>query len=248
MCFATTLGDGMPEREVDVSKFRFSTAQRYAIFTIHGDRCYLGGEPIDMRGYHVDHVIPESLEGDARLAQVLKDLGCADDFDINSYENWLPACGPCNVAKRELEFRPSGIVQVALQRAAEKAPLVRAEAETIISDQKLGRALTIVELAHEADSIDEEGWKLLDRLVTRYRSSRAPGSDPDVVRLSSALVLPLYEVLSDNGVIRTVRGPYGVGGGPSPGSAAAASAPGCHCGSVYFNGARCVLCGSMSDD
>lgn len=126
--------------------------------------------------------------------------------------------------------------------------MVRAEAEKIISDQKLGRALTIVELAHEADSIDEEGWELLDRLVTRYRSSRAPESDPDVVRLSTALVVPMYEVLSDNGGIRTVRGPYGVGGGPSPDSTAAAAAPRCHCGSVCFNGTRCALCGSMDDD
>src|SRR4051812_27661656 len=82
-------------REVAVAKHVFSAAERYAVFKTHGARCYMCREPVDMASFQVDHVIPESLLDDPeRLKHALADLGRLATFEINSFENWLPACGP----------------------------------------------------------------------------------------------------------------------------------------------------------
>jgi hypothetical protein len=63
----------------------------------------------------------------------------------------------------------------------------------------------------------------------------------DPVRVS-----PRYELLKDDGHIRTVKGPFGVGAGPS-GYANPHMRCGV-CGNPYFNGVRCISCGMMEDD
>jgi hypothetical protein len=98
--------------------------------------------PIDMRGFEVDHVIPESLlDEPERLAKVLNDLGRPDTFNVNSFENWLPACGPCNNSKSSYPWDPSPLIQRRLQDAARRAPKARAMAESTIQKAQLTKAL-----------------------------------------------------------------------------------------------------------
>jgi hypothetical protein len=238
-----------------MADYAFSLAERHAVFTAHGPRCYIGREPIDMSSFHVDHVIPESLsKNEPRLKQVLVDLGRPSDFDVNSFENWLPACPSCNVLKGETVWDPSLLVQLALQAAASKADSARSHAAATVRNQEVGKALATLRRAYEQDDLDEK-WKAQIRpLVEDYAAHRQPEGEalspepkPSVVKLTPTYSVPLYEVLSDDGFVRTVKGPYGVGGGPSV-SRQQHAAPGCSCGSLYFNGARCVLCGAMDDD
>jgi 5-methylcytosine-specific restriction endonuclease McrA len=86
----------------------FTPAERYAVFTVHGEKCYLCHKPINLRTMEVDHLIPESLKDDpVRLAAVLVALGRQLNFNLNTYDNWLPACGRCNNEKRNNIFEPS---------------------------------------------------------------------------------------------------------------------------------------------
>src|SRR5690625_1481713 len=105
-----------------MSRYQFNVHQRYAIFTVHGERCYLCGRPIDLQTMQVDHIIPETLaENSGKLAATLEALGRPATFNVNSYENWLPSCAPCNNRKRDSVFEPAPIILIELDRAARRA-------------------------------------------------------------------------------------------------------------------------------
>lgn len=89
----------------------------------------------------------------------------------------------------------------------------------------------------------------LQPLVADYAAARADDSDDerDVVRLTPEYAVPLHEVLSEDGIITAVRGPYGVGGGPSDSRDLPAGMRCGVCGYQYSSGARCVTCGIMDD-
>ena len=66
-----------------MSGYRFSAAQRFAVYTVHGGTCYLNGEPLYLKQMQIDHVIPRSLKNDPdRLSMVLKEYGLPDDFEL----------------------------------------------------------------------------------------------------------------------------------------------------------------------
>lgn len=105
-----------------MSGYKFTAAQRFAVYTVHGAVCYLNGEPLYLKAMRVDHVLPRSLKDDPeRLSVILKDYGLPDDFDLDSFENWLPTCDPCNSAKYKEPFRPTPIIQRYIDRARAKA-------------------------------------------------------------------------------------------------------------------------------
>jgi hypothetical protein len=47
-----------------LSVYNFSPAERYAVWTAHGEKCYICTRPIDLKTMEVDHLVPESLIGD----------------------------------------------------------------------------------------------------------------------------------------------------------------------------------------
>lgn len=232
-----------------MTKYSFSSAERYAVFKTHGDRCYMCHHPIDMASFQVDHVIPETLlQQPSRLEQALRTLGRPADFDVNSFANWLPACATCNNNKRALVWEPSLLVQVSLQKAVAKADFARQEAEAVVSKRKVGHALTVLQRAYETNALTEEIKALLQPLVQDYAELHAPDADHDSVRLTPQYAAPLLQLLADDGATEVVKGPYGVGGGPSSSERDIPSGMRCGvCGYQYFNGARCVACGTMDD-
>lgn len=131
-------------------KYRFTAVERFAIYSAHGEHCYLCSRLVYPNTMVVDHLIPEFLLGDPeRLAQAKKDLGLPDDFSINSYENWLPACSSCNAEKRDTIFNPSLLLQARLKRASEKAATARELAAQIIGNRRISRALNTLVRAGE---------------------------------------------------------------------------------------------------
>jgi hypothetical protein len=229
-----------------VSKYRFSDPERYAVFETHGARCYICRKPVNYASFQVDHVIPEELEGRPEdLKKALADLGRPDDFQINSYENWLPSCGPCNNKKRSTVWESSRLIQLDLQDAAKRADAARTAAAEIVSDLKMTRSLNTLGRALDAGALTPALSEELDAFVKRYSLHRAPDAESDVVRITETQALPLYEVLTtDGGRLQLARGPYLVGGGPLN----AGPAMRCTCGSSWFNGTRCILCGQQFDD
>jgi len=227
-----------------MSRYQFTAAQRYAIFTVHGERCYLNGCLINLKTMQVDHIIPESLQDHPdQLGEVLRVLGRPKDFNLNSYENWLPACGPCNNRKRSRIFSPSPLIQIELDRAQEKASRVGRLAEKAVRDRDVATALNTLERAAEREDLDDEALAQLAALIPFHRENRAEEAKGEPIRLT-----PLYEVLSEDGFRKVVRGPYGIGARPV-GSHIDASWNCPTCGSIgAWSGARCVICGEMSDD
>lgn len=226
----------------------FTPAERYAVIVTHGQQCYLCRAPIDMSSFHVDHIIPEQLlDKPERLAEVLESLGRPSDFDVNSFENWLPACGPCNILKRELVFEPSGVVQVSLQNAASKAGEAREASRRVVRNQELGRALNTLQRSAISEPLPETLRAELLPLLVDFADHMPPDDATDAVRVTPTYSVPLHELLKDDGATALVRGPVGVGAGPSPERDVAPAMRCGVCGALFFHGTRCVTCGAQDD-
>ena len=230
-----------------MSKHNFSQAERQAVFNVHGPRCYICDVLLSMKTVEIDHVVPESLKYDSRgFSSALEELGLPRSFDVNSYENWMPACRSCNGKKGNMVWRPSPLIQCVLQRCANKAGEVRSAATRLVTDKKLQHALATLELADEQGELSDDIRAKLQPLVTFNSQMRRPEAKGDPVPVTSSYAVPLYEELGRDRNMATVRGPYGVGIGPV--DKAGIGRMGCgSCGYPYFNGARCVICGQMDD-
>lgn len=204
-----------------MAKKHFSAVERYAVYTVHGERCYLCGKPIDLQTMQVDHVIPEAIEGTPALVEICVELGLSTTFELQSYENWLPSCGPCNNLKRDTLFKPSPLVQLLLQRAAQKAPKALALEAKAVTQKAVAKAINTLQQAITAGAVDSKVIMMdLTNFLLFHNANRAPERVGKPV-----LIGPGLELLSEQGGIRVVRGPYGV-----------------------RSGARCVMCGQMDDD
>jgi hypothetical protein len=117
----------------------------------------------------VDHILPESLLADPiLLAKVLKTFGLPAAFDLNSYENWLPACAGCNRAKSNTIFEPTPIVQIHLQNARAKSSEVRAQALQAIGSRKISSAISVLLAVPEETMTPEMVEPLIDFLLQRF--------------------------------------------------------------------------------
>ncbi len=224
-----------------MSKHKFTPQEQHAVYTVHGEKCYLCGAVLTLKTMEVDHVIPESLLNDpARLATVLTSLGRPPRFALNSFENWLPTCRPCNGKKLAKVFEPAPIILILLQDAAAKAPKARAVHDKAVQDRDIHEAMNVLERANEIGLLDEEHKAAIRPLVEFHMLVR----EPELLG-QPMLLTPLYRVLSETNGLRLVEGPFGTGGGPiSPSDAMRCP----NCGFSAWNGARCVVCGEMSDD
>ena len=224
-----------------MSTYKFSPAERAAIYSTHGEKCYLCSKPLNLKTMEVDHVIPESLlKKPAELQAALKAFGLPADFDLNSFANWLPACSPCNGTKNDLVFEPTPIVQVYLQRAIARAVDAQALAAETVTERKIANALNVLERARDDGKLDDEVIQTLSEFISRHRQPDLSGQP---IRLS-----PLYEIITEHNGTQLVRGPYGVGGRPAirdPHSSF--SCPNCR-SIAAWNGAPCVICGELNDE
>lgn len=226
-----------------MSKYKFKPPERYAVFTVHGETCYLCRKPIDMASFQVDHVIPESLPSQHEaFMQVRDSYGLPESFDVNSFENWMPACAACNNRKRESVFEALPIFAVELKKASEKADRAREMEAEVRSNQQISKAVILIETAHQQGALNTVHFERLRPLLEYHEKHRAP----EKAELP-LLIGPGLEVLSRNGGLLTVKGPYGIGVGrinpPDYGGFRCAT-----CGYSAWNGARCVVCGAQDDD
>lgn len=230
-----------------MAKYRFIQSERHAIYSVHGAKCYICGAALTMKTVEIDHVIPESLLDDPdRLAAVLDALGRPDDFGVNSYENWMPACRPCNLTKSNTPWEPSGFVQLTLQNAAAKAEKARDVAERLVTDQSLAKAVAVLEAASESGVLSWETRQNLAPLIAQYEEDRPTEEADEPVRVNPDVAIPPIRILSDDGSVVAAEGPYGRGIGPSGDVSPQMRCS--VCGNPYFNGSRCILCGQMDDD
>jgi hypothetical protein len=144
-------------------------AVRHAIYTVHGEKCYMCHAPLNLQTMEIDHVIPQTLADEpSRLAKVLAELGRPADFDVNSYENMSPACGPCNSGKSNIIWESSLLIQLHLQKAKAKAADVEALTAKTLRERYVANALNTLERARE-DGLTDDTIKVLWRYQTKVR-------------------------------------------------------------------------------
>jgi hypothetical protein len=169
-----------------MSRFTFNATQRYAVWVVHGEKCYLCTRPVDLKSMEVDHIIPEHLLDDSlHLAEVLSILGRPTGFSLNSFANWMPSCQSCNAKKLGELFEPTPLVQLILQRAAEKSTKAEALAEQAIGNRKIAKALNVLQRADERGELDDAIRLALQPLVSFLQPQRTPEMATEPIRLTA---------------------------------------------------------------
>lgn len=237
-----------------MANYSFSAQERWAVWNVHGDACYMCRRPIDLQSMQVDHIVPEHLIGKPELVDVLKDLGRQENFNLNSYENWLPACADCNRRKSGMVLEATQIVQVNLQIAAKKADKCREVEQEAVGSRGVTRALTHIQRATDAGEIEFETIEPLltvwvethpDRIKAMLVEGEA--ADSPYVETPEIALTPLYKVLVRQDGYDIVEGRYGVGSVPTTDQPHSSFYCG-HCGSLGpWNGVRCMSCGHLDD-
>lgn len=157
----------MPRR---LKKRRFSPIERWVVFTIHGEKCYLDDHPIDLQSMQIDHIIPEFLlTQPEKLFEVLRQFGLPQTFDLNSYANWMPACGRHNNRKRCRVFEPTPLIQIHLQAAAEKMARAMEIEKKTVSNREIAAALNVLERAAFDGDIEPELRKTFEDAFATVR-------------------------------------------------------------------------------
>ena len=211
----------------------------------------------------VDHIIPEQLLGDPkRLKEVLERFGLLNDFDLNSYENWLPSCGPCNQSKGTKLFNPAPNIEFVLKRAAGKAGTARKLEAKAVSDAKLAQAINEINRAVESATLEEKhvnaiiasfrehSPELLKGVYEGYSSGRGDIMGLAYQRFKPAKIplTPFHTVVMEDEWKVVVSTPYGTGIMPKGDKIDGGIRCG-FCGSFGpWNGARCLSCGMLDDD
>lgn len=240
-----------------MSKYRFSDSERWAVFSVYGQHCYLCRRPIDFRSMVVDHIIPEQLLTEPEeLKAILKAFNLPSTFDLNAFGNWLPACGPCNTSKSASRFEPSPLIQLQLQRARTLAPKASASAAATVTNRQIGSAFAALSRAsaNQKVSAAELGPLVSDFLKAHPDIAQLVRDTLDQAKLTfSVTSQPVLELrLAENATVvfseggaELVHGRYGTGYRPR-GEEIDPSFYCARCGSLGpWNGARCMSCGFM---
>lgn len=228
-----------------MTKRAFSDSERFVLWKHFSQRCYWCHEPLTLRDTTIDHVIPESLlNKPSEFTAVKTKYGLSEDFELNSFENWLPTHDRCNRSKSNKVFDPAPVLIDILRTLQREAPTVRAAEKRLHKERKveaiLGRLIIDVKNA----TIDRE------EILAAF-------ADPDLKNNSDAKVLerefelhidPLrWKLVGISGTVGTVSD--GRRGGMTPTGKSPDPSWVCPtCGSYGpWNGVICLNCGRMSD-
>lgn len=201
---------------IDVSHYKFSASQRFAIYQVHGPVCYMCRELVTLTTMQIDHIIPEQLSGDlVALEHTLTELGLHIGFDLNSYENWLPACARCNNFKRGYVFKAAPLHLSCLERARIGAEKCRQAEGKSVKSADVAKALTYLERAAEQDELDLEQ---LMPLILAYAKANPDAWNALIAEarpidhlgfetLPEFLITPIFKVVFTNRSLQVVRTP-----------------------------------------
>ncbi len=226
-----------------MAKTSFSYAQRFAIYTTHGEKCWLCEKAVDLTDMEIDHVIPESLEGKPELADILKNFGLPEDFDLNSYLNLMPAHDGCNRKKGGHHFKATPVIQLALETCAKKEHRVEEALDAFLSERSLGIAVTRILAAAEAGTLDEKHHRRLAKLAA---IKSEPLRQPERQGTPFAFA-PGLRVVGEDDHWMHLQGRTGMFGSRPKGSNVHHSFDCPICGPTGWNGTRCIQCGQMID-
>ncbi len=115
-----------------MSKYKFSDIERFAVWKTHGSKCFWCGDPLRLFDTTVDHLFPESLlDKEEELIRVKKHYGLSSEFQINGFENWVPAHGTCNSKKSKTLYTNAPVMLAIIDRVVKESSYAKKTAEKL---------------------------------------------------------------------------------------------------------------------
>lgn len=145
-----------------MSTQRFSAAEREAIWLAHNKKCAYTGRLLDVREFHIDHIIPQSLNKESdEFKNIAAQLNLPKKFDMRGYENLLPCASHVNREKGSM-ILPQISYWIGI--ASAQKDKVKAELDRIKKRQDSGRVLILLEQHLErGDLTSDEIAKILQK-------------------------------------------------------------------------------------
>ncbi|KKZ88546.1 HNH endonuclease signature motif containing protein [Rhizobium phaseoli] len=223
------------------AKHTFNDAERYAVWTVHGEQCWLCEEPVSYYACEVDHIIPESLERSDGLPAILQGFGLPENFSLNSWANWMPACRNCNGSKGNRIFKATPLIQLRIERAGERAARAAELCANFVTERGLGIAIGKIAQAIAEEKLPEKYRLRLEQLFyRRHEENRAPEQKGKPVEFG-----PGMTIVSEDSYLYRIRGRTGIVGVRPKGDRLDSSWDCPICGPTSWNGTRCTNCGQL---
>jgi hypothetical protein len=144
---------------------------RSVLYDLWDYKCYWCSRPKDYNDVQIDHIIPQSAEGE-RLQQLVKQFGLPVDFDVHDARNLAPICSQCNGkgGKGDQDLIHLPVVLTRLRKAEKLRSTVRKKVETFADPGKAAAALIVVKEAQLSDhrtkqAFAEHGPAVVQKLV-----------------------------------------------------------------------------------
>lgn len=222
-----------------VADYRFSDAERFGVWSAYDGACFWCDEPVRFKDVTIDHILPESLHKDPeKLSEILHEYGLSAQFNLNDFQNWVPAHGKCNQTKSFDLFQPSPALIKTLAAVEKKAETARKTSAAIESDRAKERILGRLSSAVKAGSVSKaEVAALMEGIELE---------PPSPKHKHGLLISPEWAVVqTKDGVATVVRGHHV---GITPVAADAHWSWDCPtCGNRGpWNGVICMSCGQRS--
>lgn len=136
-----------------MAKQKFTAIEREAIWIAHEKKCAYTRELIDVSSFHIDHVLPESLDSNPIEFDKVKKLYHLDEsFNIFGFENILPCKTSVNLQKGSLLLDPAAF-HYYLNIARNKQNEIERNIEKIKERLNKGRSLVLLQSLLESEEI-----------------------------------------------------------------------------------------------
>lgn len=148
-------------------------AQRFGVWKAWRGRCFWCKEPVVFKNCQIDHALPltaaEAVGGMENLREMYK---LPSDFELDSFDNWIPACAGCNLFKQSRLIEASPASLLALSGARAWGHWAQTISEGIEKDARKAPLLAKLEQAITAGDITQiEIENFLAGLPTMMRRS-----------------------------------------------------------------------------
>jgi 5-methylcytosine-specific restriction endonuclease McrA len=177
-----------------MAKKKFNDHERYAVWITHGEKCYLCGERLICTETEIDHIIPESIgKNVARFDQLKIDYKLGGDFNVNSYENWMPCCRKCNREKSDIILENSLKLQILLQNARSKVARAKEAERKSRTDRKLSISINTIKAANTDGTLSKTDVSALRAIVDYQEKSRKGENGDNLMLVMPGVFASKYE-------------------------------------------------------
>ena len=220
-----------------MGKRKISNSERFAVWKAHDGRCFWCEAQLFFRDATVDHVLPESLNVD-RIESIKEDYALPGDFEINDFQNWVPAHNKCNQRKGARIYPASTALIYALERVGRLADTARKIEQRLRTETTVAESLTKV-----VDTIKNDDEELDKQIILDFAEQIRDLIEDD----GSLPISERWEVVESNGELEVVSDGRMTGVRPT----AAEPHPSWRCPNCGshgpWNGVICLNCGSRSN-